>query len=62
MLDKDAQCEHRTNCRHCGWNPKEAASRKQAIREGGLQKDKDGLKRLHVKTKEDIETDADCDL
>ena len=62
LLGKEVSCECRNKCLHCGWDRYEAGIRKDAIRNGGLQKDNDGLKRLHVNTKEDPETDADCDL
>ena len=52
-------CENHNRCTHCGWNPEEHSSRVDTINNGGLQEDYDGLKRLHIKTKEDPETDAD---
>ena len=52
-------CVKRSKCARCGWYPIEHAVRVYAIRNGGMVQDKDGLKRLHVKTKEDDEFDAD---
>ena len=51
-------CEPPCNCSKCGWNPRVHAARVAAIRNGEMQTDEDGLKRLHI-NKEDIKTDAD---
>ena len=50
-------CIHNTACFcsesrgsvKCGWNPKGASARKKQIRENGLTKREDGLRRLIVK-------------
>lgn len=53
---KNRQCDG--ICQGCGWDFGEAARRKAIIRDGGLQRGNDGLKRLHIK-KEEITTDGD---
>lgn len=58
LLGKDASADCCNQCFNCGWNQTEHEHRIAAIRNGELQTDNDGLKRLHIK-KEEKPTDAD---
>ena len=60
-LGKEAICHDRGKCARCGWNYDEHDRRANAIRNGELKRDDDGLKRLHIK-KEEQTIDADSDL
>ena len=44
----DRQGKAESFCKRCGWDKNECQRRKQKIRDGGLQKDKYGYKRLVI--------------
>ncbi len=56
MIEKVRVCTR--NCSGCGFERSEAERRKLIIENGGLQRDFDGLRRLHIK-KEAQKADAD---
>lgn len=62
LLGRSTSSECSNKCSQCGWFEPEATWRQNALHNGGLQKDPDGLYRLHVNRKEEADPHANCDL
>ena len=44
-------CDNKSECKGCGWEPKEQQRRKQAIEAGKMHKNMWGISRLRIKKK-----------